>query len=307
MIRAFALLVLVALFPAPAAAGPLRLVTYNIRYGAGAVAPHVPRIRIPIPFLDRDPSFGPYNLPLARGVAQLDRIADMLEGLEPDVVLLQEVQSPCAKSLWVDQIAHMADRTGWHHAYHPATSRGPGGMLNTGGNAILSRHPLSEVGAVQLSAGRNAMTARVAVPGVAGGVVVASAHLSTGGGRRQEVDALAAYLAPRRGAIVVGGDFNEEPGGGSLAALVQHFARAGRPLADGAATRGEGPLETFPAIGPTRRIDYLFHGGGLNATRVRVASDVRLSDHLPLIAEYGAPPSPEPGAVPTALLGVGVR
>ncbi len=54
----------------------------------------------------------------------------------------------------------------------------------------------------------------------------------------------------------------------------------------------ESPWFTFPAGAPNRRLDYVFHGAGLEVRTVSVPRmDAPASDHLPVLASFG------PGAV----------
>lgn len=121
------------------AAARLRVVTWNIRAGIGPGEPfpaawwrHVRRDR-------------------------LERIAAVLDALDPDVATLQEVSILTAHGEVVDQPADLARLTGRHirygavHAFpliEPETGRSIG--MASWGNAILTREPLADGYAIGL-------------------------------------------------------------------------------------------------------------------------------------------------------------
>lgn len=84
------------------------------------------------------------------------------------------------------------------------------------------------------------------------------------------------------GAVLVGGDLNELPGGRAVRTLSER-------LADAWALAGDEGGETFPAAEPTARIDYLFVSPGIRVERALVPALLpearRASDHLPLVVD----------------------
>lgn len=90
--------------------------------------------------------------------------------------------------------------------------------------------------------------------------------------------------------VVIGGDLNEMPDGRAVAYLGERFW-------DAWLLGGDVAGETFPAIEPTARIDYLFVSEGITVERVLVPAVMpesrAASDHLPVVAELSlAEPSP---------------
>jgi len=88
------------------------------------------------------------------------------------------------------------------------------------------------------------------------------------------------------GPVLVGGDLNELPDGRAVRELRERLTDAW------ALVGGEGG-ETFPATGPTARIDYLFVSAGLRVERALVPAVLpearRASDHLPLVVDLALP------------------
>jgi endonuclease/exonuclease/phosphatase family metal-dependent hydrolase len=106
----------------------------------------------------------------------------------------------------------------------------------------------------------------------------ASVHLGLRGPERgTHVAELVELLGGPSGSFVLGGDLNarpDEPGPARLAAFAT----------DCWAAAGEGPGETFPAQGPTARIDYLYVGPSVRPIRAWTAGGT-VSDHLMVVAE----------------------
>ncbi|HEY5610374.1 MAG TPA: endonuclease/exonuclease/phosphatase family protein, partial [Thermoanaerobaculia bacterium] len=93
--------------------------------------------------------------------------------------------------------------------------------------------------------------------------------------RLQEIEHLLDAIRARS-PLLVGGDFNAEPGSG----VHDRLRAAG--LRDAALECGEGNGLTFPASQPVKRIDYLFFVGDARCTSARVL-DSRASDHRVLL------------------------
>lgn len=90
---------------------PLRIMSYNIRIGIG---------------MDQQ--------------TDLKRIAEVINKIRPDYVGLQEVDSICERSGWVNQYAELARLTGMHPVFAPATERSKGLY---GIAALARKKPLS--------------------------------------------------------------------------------------------------------------------------------------------------------------------
>jgi endonuclease/exonuclease/phosphatase family metal-dependent hydrolase len=103
--------------------------------------------------------------------------------------------------------------------------------------------------------------------------------------RERHARELTDWLAGQEGPVIVGADLNEDPEGEAARWI-------GERLYDCFAAAGRGPGETFPAVDPSARIDYLFVSEGIRVVDCRVAgssSAARAADHRPLIAELDLP------------------
>lgn len=245
--------------PAPAAAEPLRVVTWNIFAGND---------------LDRQ--------------SNLARVASVLDSLRADIVLLQEVDRGTARSGRVDQPAVLAERTGMHAVFGRAMDFDGGEY----GIAVLSRWPVLSSSVVPLHVDRPAELAgryyeprvllHVVVAGPGGEVHILNTHVDHGREpvfRHPQLFGLLAWVAdsvPRDAFTVLGGDLNATPAAPEVRALGVAFTDAWQACGD-----GEG--HTFRSDGPDRRIDYVLLAGA-RCTSARVL-DSRLSDHRPVVVD----------------------
>jgi endonuclease/exonuclease/phosphatase family metal-dependent hydrolase len=146
-------------------------------------------------------------------------IVEGLRSLQPDVIALQEVRLPDNHAAWI------ADRLEGYETY---LCRKTGPLRLIEGEALLSRLPVEEHAALAfLRQGRVAHRIRVRTP--AGPISICNAHLFFSAfndvTRRLHVKRLQAWL-PEGLPTVVCGDFNAEPGYGSMALMRRRFRSA---------------------------------------------------------------------------------
>jgi endonuclease/exonuclease/phosphatase family metal-dependent hydrolase len=246
-----------------------------------------------LPFVGRDPQlrvlvFNIHAGKDAGGADNLAGVAALVHEVRADLVLLQEVDRGTKRSGHVDQLGALMEATGYDGAFG-RTLDYDGGEY---GIAALARERIGPsltlplpVAPVQARAGGSyeprgvllatALTRR-------GRVSLANTHLDASASdtyRRQEVEELLLRVRGRAvdgPPLVVGGDFNAEPG----TAVIARLLAAG--LRDAWAECGSGDGFTYPAATPIKRIDYLFLGSGVRCTEARVI-DTRVSDHRPLL------------------------
>ena len=241
---------------APATVRPLRIVTWNIE----------------------------------RGV-RFNKIVAALKALEPDVVLLQEVDRGCKRSGKVDVARELGHALGMNWVTggeFQEIGEANGSAPAVTGQAILSRSPISDAAVIVFRkqssmrwrfnpfqprrGGRVALRARTA------GLVVYSLHLESGGTDKQRSSQLKDVLADQArqpaANVVIAGDFNNAVG--FQGPMFAEFRPAGFVDA-----LGTGPRQT--SVNLRHPIDWLFAKGATRATgRVEHVRDA--SDHYPLIA-----------------------
>ena len=242
--------------------------------GAGGVAP-----RPPAPTL----RVMSYNVHVGTGVdKQIDlrRVADVINRERPDLVGLQEVDVRVERTRRVDQLAELARLTGMHAAFAPNLEY-QGGWY---GVAVLSRFPVRKIehrlfDHLREAERRGCLLVEVEADGRR--LSFATTHLDYQhhDNRRFETEQLLATLNGARAALVVAGDFNDEPTGASYKLMLARFGDAWAA----ASPPGEGL--TYPADKPVKRIDYIFHTARLRARRAWVVESLA-SDHRAVVADF---------------------
>jgi endonuclease/exonuclease/phosphatase family metal-dependent hydrolase len=260
----------------------LRLVTYNIAHARGWM-PH-------------------QGLVTKAGIRRnLDRIAEVLRALRPDLVALQEIDSD---SLWngrFDHVAYLSERTGLQHAAFGASNdvaHASGRMRLCYGNALLSRHPIVTAETLRFGTRRigekGLLYAEVNWEGSVLPVVCLHLHHSSRAQRldqsSQMLDLLERRLsspphspAPRL-PVIVAGDFNcaAHRSGDAACALLSHGGALAGHHAIPPHTR------TFPSLRPTRMLDYWLIPAKWRVLEAH-AERTRASDHLPIVIEVEVP------------------
>lgn len=229
-----------------AAGTPLRLVAYNIRHGEG---------------MDR--------------VVDLERVADVLRALEPDVIALQEIDSVTERTGRVHQAARLGELLGMEAAFGPFMDYRGGAY----GMAILSRHPITDATNHRLPPGeepRSALTARIRIGHDGPELLVAGIHLYRSEVERlAQAETLVQVLADADVPVILAGDFNSTPGSPVMMLLSASWAVPAK----------EEPALTFPADAPEREIDFILlrPADRFTVTDYRVVPESLASDHRPVL------------------------
>lgn len=218
----------------------------------------------------------------------LESVADLVRKVDPDVVLLQEVDRGTRRSGDVDQLKVLEEATQYSAVFGKSLDY-DGGQYGIAG---LSRTRISEdateslpIQPPQARAGgsyepRAALTFTTSTP--VGSIVALNTHLDASKDehyRLQETAHILSMITRLRSGdrqVVAGGDFNTEPGSTAYERLIAGGLR------DAWKECGKGDGFTYPADNPVKRIDYLFMTSGLRCTHAEVL-DTRISDHRPLV------------------------
>ncbi|MBJ06602.1 MAG: endonuclease [Verrucomicrobiaceae bacterium] len=230
--------------------GPLRLVAYNIKHGRG---------------MDNKVDLG--------------RVAEVLRGLNPDLVALQEIDWDCSRSGEVDQAAALGKLLGMKHSF--------GKFMNFQGGqyglAVLSRFPIQKAIRHQLAPGAEPRCAlEIIIRPAESAPLLSFVSIHNDWTREPfrvaQVNDLIRGLAERRHPVVLAGDFNAEPGADSLLRLV----KAGFTF-----LAKENNAKTFPAPDPRIEIDYFATRGIPSETLPlsRVHDERVASDHRPILVD----------------------
>lgn len=225
--------------------------------------------------MSRDPDVvrvATYNLhALKDDPAALTRV---VQALAPDVLAVQEAPRHPFSS---HRIATLAARFGltWAGGSRGGTSTTVMTSLRVAAHATWR----ADLPTPRWSEPRGYAAVRVSLPGTRSLTVVGT-HLGLPGADRvAQTAALLRDLQQLPGPLVVGGDVNERAGGPVWTALGRDLVAAPDP----------GP--TFPAAGPDRQIDGLWHSPELTvhlvdpADRCTPGDLVSASDHLPVVID----------------------
>jgi len=208
------------------------------------------------------------------------RVLETIGHYSPDIVMLQEVDDGCKRSLRHRQVDLLGDKLGLRHrAWFPNVRTGCGGDY---GNAILSRFPLTEAVNVDLSVPlkkrRSVIHARCTLKNQT--FHIANMHLGLfGPERKAQIRKFLSRVTELDDddPMVVAGDLND----------VWHTLGP-KMLAPAGFSSVHRPLRTFPAYAPVRALDGFYVRGNarlVSMQRSRLEVAKRASDHLPLIGE----------------------
>jgi endonuclease/exonuclease/phosphatase family metal-dependent hydrolase len=253
-VPALALLAVMAVVWPVRAQTDVRVVSYNIKHGLGNDA-----------------------------VLNLERTAEVLRALRPDIVGLQEVDDQATRSGRVPQAERLGARLGLRHAFGKFMDFQGGAY----GLAILTAYPIVSTRSVPLPEGnepRVALAVEVRLPGDRP-LTIVCVHFDwvrDDGFRYAQASKLAEFLDGLTMPYVLLGDFNDVQGSRTLGLFASRATEAAKPSGD---------RFTFSATEPRQEIDFIFYSPATAfATReVRVIDERVASDHRPVLAVLRVP------------------
>lgn len=238
----------------------IRVVTFNIHHGKGT-----------------------------DGRLKLERTADLLEGLEADIIGLNEIDRYFSKrSRYMDQVAYLAERLRMNYAFGPAVTfrAKEASMLRQYGSAILTRYPIvfSQNHAYDRSGiweGRALLETGIQLSGRQIRVFVTHLSLNPLSQKKQIEGILERISGTGSEPVIALGDWNMKPGSKSWQAITAHLNDVCRIL--GLSRKA---CATFPSYRPGFQLDYIFVSRHFHAVAAGPVRDVSFaSDHLPMSAE----------------------
>ena len=224
-----------------------------------------------------------YNIHRCRGLdgrTRPERIGEVLQGIDADVIALQEVVGAGPRHGGHAQELGAALGMGWVMA--------PTRLLrmHAYGNVVLSRFPIVHHVRYDLSWKTCEPRCCQRVDVDLGGRLLHLYNVHFGTAileRRVQAQRLAAIVCDRRvtGPKIVLGDFNEWTRGPASALLSERLH--GVDLSAHLRRR-----RTYPGVLPLVHLDHIYHAGAVEVRRVELVRTRRsliASDHLPLVAE----------------------
>lgn len=211
-----------------------------------------------------------YNIRIGIGMddsTSLERIADVINRVNPDFVGLQEVDSIAERSFRVDQAKELARLTGMNPVFAPATPRSDGLY---GIAALVKKKPLAY---------RN-----VALPGLEEprtflileyeDYILCNTHFSLKAvSRTESIDIINQSIGAYNKPIIITGDFNMLPQSDEYAKMIRNWTLL-----------SDSTILTHPSDKPLWTLDYVFGRKGFTyqVTNSVVMNETMASDHLPL-------------------------
>ena len=204
-------------------------------------------------------------------VYEPERAYEVLAELDADVVALQEVLRPAGQP---DPLAEIAERLGLHLAFVVARQHKRGEL----GNAVLSRVPLDDARAIDLSFNRLERRAACAVRLAGHNLTIAATHLAlVDRTRERQIRALLEHPHLADGPAVIVGDLN-----------AWRPTAASRELDEAYAQRHHNDAwpASYPSVRPVLALDRLYARGAhvADIQAHQSAAARRGSDHLPVVA-----------------------
>lgn len=251
------LVALTATWARSAEPATLRVLCYNIHYGQG--------------------TDGQYDI---------ERLANVIQRAQPDLVALQEVDVGVRRSGAIHEAQQLAERTGMAVRFGP-TQHYQGGLF---GNAVLTRLPILDVQIHPLPY-TESTPERTTYPRGAIAVTVrgqngeplrfVSTHFqhNVPEDRLEEAQAINRLFAQEGEAVptILAGDMNATPDSEPVAVLLEQWSNA----------TDDPPAASAPAPTPRSRIDYVFFrpANHFRLVTAEVIDEPLASDHRPVFAE----------------------
>lgn len=224
----------------------LRVLTYNIHHGEGV-----------------------------DGKLDLERIAQVMLSVKPDLIAVQEVDQKTSRTKNIDQAQKLAELTKMHVVFGPNIEFGGGKY----GNAILSRFPIVEsknqaLPNHEMGEQRGALFAEIDLPGREENLIFISTHFDhrpDDTERRASAEALNALTEKMsEQPTILAGDLNDVIGSETLLILDKSWTRTNLE-----------PMPTIPVKKPTRQIDFILSrpASRWKTSQPKVLDEAVASDH----------------------------
>ena len=241
----------------------MRFLLYNIRYGTGG------HHRFPVLSY------------LGNTSRQLDRIADFIKPLDPDVIGLVEIDTGSFRSRRLNQSEVIARKLGHYHSYmtkYGLTSlanRVP--LLQKQGNAFITRDTFTRERFHYFERG----VKRLVIELEFDNLIVFLVHLALFSPvRHRQLRELFELVRHTAKPLIVAGDFNPLWGYHEMELFL---------AATGLSNANTAGCPTYPSYAPHRQLDFILHSADIRVDRFWIPA-VAHSDHLPLVCDFTIQP-----------------
>ena len=241
----------------------MRLVIYNIRYGAGSGA----SFHLPLP----------YSGYLKRNPNNLDKIINFFRCIQPDIIGLVEVDQGSYRTRKSDQAEQIAESLNFEHVYE--SKYGPSSfarhmpVMKKQGNALLTNQRINTRSFHYFQEGVKRLVIELELDSC----VIFLVHLSIKYRHRQsQLADLHSMFAGAEKPVIVAGDFNFLWGDRELDCFL---------TASGLKNADRQRKSTYPSWAPRRPLDFILHSPRIRVTDFFIPQ-VLFSDHMPLVCDF---------------------
>ena len=241
----------------------MRLLLYNIRYGAGIGR------KFHFPF--------PYSGYLKPVNGNFEKIVQYIKSVDPDIVGLLETDFGSYRVEYRNQAEHIAGELNhtavYQGKYHSDSLMSRVPLLNKQGNAVLTGRPLKRTQFHFLQDG----VKRLLIQADLADVTLFLVHLSLKyRHRRSQLKELRSLVASCTQPVIVAGDFNAMRGPQELSQFLD---------ATGLVSANTEGAASWPSRVPVLELDYIFHSPCIQTRRFETPR-ILLSDHKPLVWDF---------------------
>ena len=240
----------------------MRFLLYNIRYGTGK---------------NLNKTFKHMRGYLGQTLDHINRIGEFIDGYNPDIVGLVEVDLGSFRTRETNQAKFLGEILGQHsvsqykYEEHSRYMKVP--MLRKQGNAILSKKEIKNQKFHYLNNGMK----KLIIESDIGEIVIFIVHLALGGKTRlRQIVQLHDLVKRCKKPFIVAGDFNVLWGNEEIelflkASELENVNYLNKP--------------TFPSWNPKKELDFILHSKEIRLINYNVINTT-LPDHLPILMDF---------------------
>lgn len=216
-------------------------------------------------------SFWKYLLP--HKTTGLRQIATLINKENYDLCTFTEIDTASIRTWGMNYLKKLSNMTVLkHHHFYPVNGLK---YVYLRGNGILTKYPIIDHQnsiITHFEEKRKLSSAKIDINGQI--ITVFTTQLSLGHHSRiEELKKIIHVIKNTQGPIILTGDFNTQ-NGDELKLIFENTL-----------LQSVGTPETFPSWNPKRRIDYIFYSPEFEVIQSFSIPDLKISDHLPIVAE----------------------
>ena len=210
---------------------------------------------------------------LPHSIGKVEDIADFIRSEGIDIATFTEIDAGSFRTRGINQVHRISELAGLNErSFLPTYSFS---KLINHGNGICSRYPILTEENHRLPGRGQPRYLGVATVGIDGRkITVMVTHLALAEDKRSgQIEYIAKKVKRTDGPVILAGDFNTEQ------------AEEIKVLLDGTTLSQAGSYATYPSWKAKRSLDHIFLSPELTFAEGYVLGDIRLSDHLPVVAK----------------------